>query len=184
MILPIVAYGDPILKKDTVDIDIKSYTALPTIIDNMFETMYAAHGVGLAAPQIGLTIRLFVMDSARMYDEGQEGGVKKAFINPELIDETGEEWTFSEGCLSIPGVRGEVTRHKDIVIRYQDLSSNWHEESFTSWDARVIQHEYDHLDGILFTEYLPSLRKQLLKTKLNNISKGNVEVDYRMKFPK
>jgi len=184
MILPIVAYGDPVLKKETTHIDVKSYPNLATLIDNMFETMYAAHGVGLAAPQISVPIQLFVMDSARMYDEGQEGGVKKYFINPEIISETGDKWAFSEGCLSIPGVRGEVTRCKDIRIKFQDLEGNWHEEDFTSWDARVIQHEYDHLDGILFTEYLPSLRRQLLKTKLNNITKGNVEVDYRMRFPK
>jgi len=184
MILPILAYGDPVLKKDTVEIELSEYPNLTGLIDNMFETMYAAHGVGLAAPQVGLGIKLFVMDSARMYDEGQVGGTKKAFINPEILSETGEEWTFSEGCLSIPGVRGEVTRPKDLRIKFQDLDGNWHEEDYTSWDARVIQHEYDHLEGTLFTDYLPSLRKQLLKTKLNNISKGNVEVDYRMKFPK
>lgn len=194
MIYPIVAYGDPILRKVTRPIE-KDELDVKTIAQNMFETMYNASGVGLAAPQVGLDIRLFVVDGSPMADdeedleEGEEPenpeliGFKKIFINPEIIEETGEKWAFEEGCLSIPGLRGDVYRPSDVKIRYYDEEWNFHEETFTGIAARIIQHEYDHLEGKLFVDYLPALKKQMIKKKLSNISKGIVDADYRMKFP-
>jgi len=187
MILPIVAYGDPVLRKRGEDID-KDYPGLQELIDNMFETMYNASGVGLAAPQIGKSIRLFIVDTSGFVEEGEEDeeglkGFKKVFINPEIIDEEGEEWAFNEGCLSIPDVREDVERPENLKIRYYDRDFNEHEEEFESLKARVIQHEYDHIEGILFTDYLSPLRKRVLKSKLSNISKGKVSVNYKMKFP-
>jgi peptide deformylase len=182
MIYPIVAYGDPVLKKVAKNID-KNDTSidLPKLIEDMFETMYEANGVGLAAPQIGLSIRLFVIDADRM-EEGLQNS-KKAFINAQMLDESGQEWPFEEGCLSIPNIREDVKRKPTIRIRYFD--ENWveHEEVFEGMMARVIQHEYDHIEGKLFTDYLSGFKKTLLKSKLTNISKGNVKVEYRMKFP-
>lgn len=179
MIYPIVAYGDPVLKKRAEDIE--KGTDLRELVENMFETMYAAHGVGLAAPQIGKSIRLFVIDPEPMGD-GLEG-LKMPFINPEIIEEVGDEWTFEEGCLSIPDVRENVSRQEKILIRYYDLDWNEHEKEFDGMAARVIQHEYDHIEGVLFTDYLPGLKKRLLKSRLGRISKGDIKVDYRMKFP-
>ena len=191
MILPIVAYGDPVLKKEAEEID-EQYEGLPQLIEDMWETMYAAHGVGLAAPQIGKSIRLFVVDASPFADqEGEEPdpkaagleNFKKVFINPIIEDETGEEWAFQEGCLSIPTIREEVYRKEKITISYYDENFNLKEETYDGYAARVIQHEYDHIDGVLFTDHLSPLKKRLLTKKLTNISKGDVSVDYRMKFP-
>ena len=190
MILPIVAYGDPVLKRLAKDIS-PDYPKLDLLISNMFETMYAASGVGLAAPQIGLDIRLFIIDASPFAEDEEESdedrlmlkSFKKVFINAEILEEDGEEWAFNEGCLSIPDVREDVSRPEHLRIRYLDENFKEHEEEFTGMAARVIQHEYDHIEGILFTDYLSPLRKQLLKGRLSNISKGKVKVEYRMRFP-
>lgn len=188
MILPIVAYGDPVLRKKGRDIA-KDHPGLKELVANMFETMYAAGGVGLAAPQVGKSLRLFVIDASGFVDEDEEDeeglkDFKKVFINPEIVEEEGDDWAFNEGCLSIPEVREDVTRAEDITIRYYDEDFNEYEETFTGLKARVIQHEYDHIEGVLFTDYLSPLRKRVLKGRLNNISKGKVSVNYRMRFPK
>ncbi|KQB99175.1 peptide deformylase [Pedobacter sp. Hv1] len=180
MKLPIVAYGDPVLKKVCVDID-ETYPDLQQLINNMWDTMYNASGVGLAAPQIGLAIRLFIVDTKA--DEEEEV-FKKVFINAQILEETGEAWAFNEGCLSIPEVREDVMRKPNILIRYYDEHWKLHEEKITGFAARVIQHEYDHIEGKLFTDKLSLLRKQMLKSKLDNISKGNVHTDYKMRFPR
>lgn len=180
MKLPIVAYGDPVLKKVCTPID-QDYPDLKQLISNMFETMYNAHGIGLAAPQIGLPIRLFIVDTG--VDESEKKGFKSAFINAEILDETGEPWAFNEGCLSIPDIREDVMRKPNILIRYYDENWELHESEFNGILARVIQHEYDHIQGKLFTETLSLLRKRMLKSKLDSISKGNVKVDYKMRFP-
>ncbi len=183
MKLPIIAYGDPVLKRKGEAID-RDYPDLAELIDNMFETMYAAHGVGLAAPQVGRSIRLFVIDASPFAeDDPVLKDFKKVFINAEMLDEEGEKWLFNEGCLSIPDIREDISRYPDIRIRYTD--ENWveHEESFTGLAARVIQHEYDHIEGKLFTEKLSPLRKAMIKSKLEAISRGQVDVDYKMKFP-
>jgi peptide deformylase len=183
MIYPIVAYGTPVLKKKAEFID-SGYPDLQGVIQNMFETMYKAHGVGLAAPQVGLSIRLFVVDASPFADEEPKlAGVKKVFINAEIIEETGDGWKFNEGCLSIPGIREDVERKPDVLLRYMDEHFNQIEERFDGILARVIQHEYDHIEGVLFTDRLSQLKKTLLKGKLTDISKGRVDVDYRMKFP-
>ncbi len=183
MIYPITAFGDPVLKEHAQDIP-KDFPALKELIQDMFTTMYHAHGVGLAAPQISKSIRLFVIDSEPMMDEQDKGkGVKKTFINPEILEENGEEWGFEEGCLSIPGVREVVYRPEEIVIRYYDEDWNAHTDTYNGLTARVIQHEYDHIEGILFTDHLSGLKKRLIKNKLSKISKGDVDADYRMKFP-
>lgn len=184
MILPIVAYGDPVLKKETEEID-QDYPFLQDLIDNMFETMYNAEGVGLAAPQIGKSIRLFVVDASPFEEEEPKlKDFKKVFINPIILEEEGKVWNFNEGCLSIPGIREDVSRQPKITIEYYDRDFNLVEETYDGLAARVIQHEYDHIEGILFTDLINPLKRRLLKSKLNNISKGNVRVSYRMKFPK
>jgi len=179
MIYPIVAYGDPVLKKRAVDFE--KGTDLKQLVADMFETMYNANGVGLAGPQIGLNQRIFVVDGSPM-EEGLDD-FKKAFINPEILEETGEDWPYDEGCLSIPGVRSEVFRPYKLTIRYSD--ENWveHEETYEGIRARIIQHEYDHIEGVLFVDHLSSIKKRLMKNKLTNISKGIVDVSYKMKFP-
>lgn len=190
MILPIIAYGDPVLRKDCEDIS-EDYPKLKELIGNMFETMYDAYGVGLAAPQVGLPIRLFVVDTSPFSEDedlsqeehAQLKNFKRAFINAEIIEEIGDEWAFNEGCLSIPEVREDVFRKPKIKIQYEDEDFNTHVEEFEGLVARVIQHEYDHIDGILFTDKLSALKKRLIKSKLNNISKGNISVDYKMRFP-
>ena len=192
MIYSIVAIGDPVLKTKAKNLPGALPAAeLQQLIADMFETMYSAHGVGLAAPQIGKAVRLFVMDSGPMVEvdeEDREEGeeleppLKRAFLNPVMVSETGEEWGFEEGCLSIPGVRELVTRCPDIVLRYEDEHRQAHEEAFSGMAARIIQHEYDHLEGVLFTDKLSGFKKQLLKGKLARISKGDVKHDYRMKF--
>jgi peptide deformylase len=190
MILPIVAYGDPILRKRAKIIE-PGTLDVKALSETMFETMYAASGVGLAAPQIGQSIRLFVVDGEPLNeDEAEEDidktliGFKKVFINPEIIEEAGDDWDFEEGCLSIPGIRGEVRRPEIIVIRYRDTDWNEHQEEYEGMAARIIQHEYDHLDGKLFTDYLPTLRRTLIKKKLADITKGKTDAEYKMKFVK
>lgn len=180
MKLSIVAYGDPVLKK-TCEVIAEDYPNLKELIANMWETMYNASGVGLAAPQVGLPIRLFVVDTGEFDEEPQ---YKKVFINAEILEETGEPWGFTEGCLSIPDVREEVFRKPNILIRYQDENFVTHEEQVSGFAARVIQHEYDHIEGKLFTDKINMLRKQLIKSKLDKITKGMVYADYKMKFPK
>jgi len=190
MILPIVAYGDPVLKKRASEIS-NDTPKLEETIANMYESMYGAHGVGLAAPQVGLSIRLFLVDTSPFAEdeeysvEEQEKlkGFKRTFINAKIIEEIGEEWSFNEGCLSIPNVREEVLRKPVIKVEYQDENFKNHTETFDGLIARVIQHEYDHIEGVLFTDKVSSLKKRLLKGKLSNISKGKTSVDYRMRFP-
>jgi len=190
MIYPILAYGHPVLRKIAKDIT-PDYPDLDKLIDEMFENMYHSNGVGLAAPQIGKSIRLFVIDASPFADfddlddaEREQLKDKRVFINAHILEETGKEWDFNEGCLSVPGINEDVTRHERIKIEYVDKDFNKHVEEIDGILARVIQHEYDHLDGILFTDHLSSFKKRLLKRKLENISKGKVNVDYRMKFPK
>lgn len=190
MILPIVAYGDPVLRKEAVNIE-KTHPNLDQILENMWETMYNASGVGLAAPQVGLPIRVFLVDTSPFADddsldeEEQKAleAFKKTFINAKITEETGEEWAFNEGCLSIPNVREDVFRKEQITIEYVDEKFKKHTETYHGLIARVIQHEYDHIEGVLFTDKISSLKKRLIKGKLGNISKGKVNVDYRMRFP-
>lgn len=184
MILPIVAYGDPVLRKKGEEIT-KDYPALAELIENMFQTMEHAKGVGLAAPQVNKSIRLFVVDSRKMYDEEDAGeGIREVFINARILEEEGKEWPYEEGCLSIPHIREDVYRNETIRIKYQDANFQSHEKEFDGLTARVIQHEYDHIEGKLFIDHLKPLKKSLLKGKLDKISKGEISVDYRMKFPK
>jgi len=191
MILPIVAYGDPVLKRKAKAIP-EDYPNLQELIDNMFETMYNAHGVGLAAPQIGKSIRLFIVDASpfaedeNISEEEKETlkDAKEVFINPKLISEAGHEWDFNEGCLSIPEVREDVFRKPDIEIEYYDRNFKLQKKALDGLLARVVQHEYDHIEGVLFTDKLSGLKKRLIKGKLNSISKGKIDVEYRMRFPK
>jgi len=190
MILPIVAYGDPVLKRKAKDIA-SDYPNLSELIGNMYETMYNAFGVGLAAPQIGLPIRLFIVDTSPFAEDEaipeseleQLRDFKQTFINAEIIEEEGDEWVFNEGCLSIPNIREDVFRKPEITIQYLDEDFNQHIKTFDGLIARVIQHEYDHIEGVLFTDKISSFKKRLIKTKLTNISKGKIEVDYKMRFP-
>lgn len=184
MILPIVAYGDPVLKKVGEDIS-QDYPNLQELIDDMIATMDHASGVGLAAPQIGLPIRLFVINSKHMFEEEEEDeGLEEVFINAEIIEESGEEWAFEEGCLSIPHIRADVFRPETVKIKYFDRNFKEHVKTFNDLTARVIQHEYDHIEGILFIDHLKPLKKKMLKKKLTNISEGKIKIGYRMKFPK
>ncbi|OBX24516.1 peptide deformylase [Gelidibacter algens] len=190
MILPIVAYGDPVLKKEGEDISTE-YPNLKEVIANMYDTMYEAYGVGLAAPQVGLSIRLFLVDTTPFADDEdltkeEQASLKdfrRTFINAEILEESGDEWAFNEGCLSIPEVREDVFRKPKIKIQYQDEDFETHVEEFDGLVARVIQHEYDHIEGVLFTDKLSTLKKRLIKSRLSNISKGNISVDYKMRFP-
>ncbi|NLR92714.1 MULTISPECIES: peptide deformylase [Flammeovirga] len=185
MIYPVVAYGDPVLRKVAIDFTKDELNEVSTLIDDMFETMSGAQGVGLAGPQIGKAKRIFVIDSNLMLEEGsEETGYKGAFINAEIIEEFGEDVGFDEGCLSIPGINGEVVRPEGVIIKYLDESLKEREEKFTGVTARVIQHEYDHIEGVLFTDYLSPIKKRLIKSKLNNITKGKAPHAYRMRFPK
>lgn len=180
MILPIRAYGDPVLRKKCREIS-PDFTNLKELIQNMYETMYSSNGVGLAAPQIGHDIRLFVIDT-NMFEDKKKKGIKQTFINPVIVDESGAAWDFEEGCLSIPKIRENVSRLPKIEIEYQNENFEWITQTFEGLEARVIQHEYDHIEGILFIDHLSSFKKQLLKGKLNDISKGKTDVDYKMKF--
>jgi peptide deformylase len=184
MILPVVAYGHPTLRKVTEEIE-KDYPELEKFIEDMFETMYASDGIGLAAPQVNRSIRLFIVDGTPYADKMPElADFKKVFINPYILEESGKNKTMDEGCLSIPNIREDVTRQSDLVIEYYDENWELKEESYTGFAARVIQHEYDHLEGILFTDKVSPLRKTLIRRKLQDISKGKVDVNYRMIFPK
>ena len=190
MIVPIVAYGDPVLRKKGKDIN-EDYPKLDELIENMFETMYGARGIGLAAPQIGHDIRLFIIDATPFEDDEElsedeqefVSTFKKTFINPRILEEEGEEWAFNEGCLSIPEVNEDVFRQPKITLEYLDENFVKHVATFQGIVARIIQHEYDHIEGILFTDKLSPLKKRLIKSKLLNISKGNIEVSYKMRFP-
>ncbi|MDQ3045987.1 MAG: peptide deformylase [Bacteroidota bacterium] len=197
MILPIVAYGDPVLRKVGAEIT-NEYPGLEKLIADMFETMYASSGVGIAAPQVGKAIRLFIVDTKpfvngeRDGDEDDEyspeeraqlGDFKKIFINAEIVEEEGEEWIFNEGCLSIPKIREDVSRKPTVRIRFYDEHFKLHEETYEGIAARVVQHEYDHIEGKLFTDHISPLRRRLLKGRLNDISKGKVSVTYKMRFP-
>lgn len=185
MKLPVVAFGDPILKKHCIEID-KSFQELEVFILNMKETMYSASGVGLAAPQVGKAIRLFIIDSTIMIedDETDEIGIQETFINAKIIEETGEEWAFEEGCLSIPEIRENVFRKDTIKIEYYNI--NWEKQlkTFSGITARIIQHEYDHIEGVLFTDHLKPLKKRLLKKRLNKISEGKISPNYKMRYPR
>lgn len=192
MILPIVAYGAPILRAVSREID-QDYPGLEKLIADMWETMYASNGVGLAAPQVNKDIRLFVVDSGQIFanqeeeDKGRypdEPGIKKVFINAEIKSLNGKEWTYNEGCLSIPKIREDISRNEEITIEFQDEQFVKHTESFNGLTARVILHEYDHIEGKLFIDYLKPLKRKLMKGKLDDISKGKVKVDYKMMFVK
>ncbi len=186
MILPIYAYGQPVLKKVASDVP-PEYPGLSELIANMWETMYAADGVGVAAPQIGQPIRLFVIDTTEVERKDEEivatdEGFKRVFINARIIEETGKPWAYEEGCLSIPRIRGDVERPDTILIHWLDEEFNPHEEKFTGINARVIQHEYDHIQGVLFTERLKPLKKRLVQRKLEDIRAGKISTDYKMRF--
>lgn len=190
MVLPIVAYGDIILRKKGININ-SNYPNLTELIENMKETMRNAQGVGLAAPQIGKDIRLFIIDTSpfaedeELSEEEKEylSTLKKVFINAKIIKEEGEEWAFKEGCLSIPNIRENVLRKEQVTIEYEDENFKKHTQIFNGLAARVIQHEYDHIEGILFTDKVSSLKKRLLKRKLEKIARGEVVTDYKMRFP-
>ena len=186
MILPIIAYGSTVLRKESEEID-ASYLELKELIANMFATMENANGIGLAAPQIGLGIRLFIIDSSPLAEDEESKttveAVRKVFITPQIMREEGKEWKFNEGCLSIPEIREDVYRKSDILISYYDENFQYHEDKFSGILARIIQHEYDHIEGTLFVDYLTPLKKRLLKRKLSEIAEGKISVDYKMKFP-
>jgi peptide deformylase len=192
MILSIVAYGAPVLRVVSKDIT-PDYPGLPKLIEDMWETMYASNGVGLAAPQINRDIRLFVVDSSQIFanqDEDEQGkypdepGIKQVFINAHIKALNGKEWAYNEGCLSIPKIREDVTRHEEVTLEYEDEQFVTHTKTFNGITARVILHEYDHIEGKLFIDYLKPLKRKLLKGKLDDITKGKIKVDYKMTFPK
>lgn len=181
MTLPIYLYGQPVLRKVAEDID-KDYPALKELVANMFETMYKSDGVGLAAPQIGLSIRVIVIDGGAMAEDFPEcKGFKRALINPKIIERTGDEVGIEEGCLSLPGIHEKVSRPTKVKIKYMDTDFVEHEEEIEGFSARIVQHEYDHLEGKMFIDHISAIRKQLIKAKLNNILKGNVRCSYRAK---
>jgi peptide deformylase len=191
MVFPIVAYGHPVLRKVAEDIS-ADYPGLPKMIADMWETMYASAGVGLAAPQVNKNIRLFVVDTAQMFNGMKEAekeeypdgpGVKAVFINAHIVELSGEEWSYNEGCLSIPKIREDITRNESVRLRYLDENFEQQEKEFNGLTARVILHEYDHIEGKLFIDYLPPLKRKLMKGKLNDITRGIVKVDYKMLFP-
>lgn len=184
MIYPITLYGDPILRKKAPDIG-RDYEGINQLVDDMFETMHNAEGVGLAAPQIGLSVRIFVVDLSALGKEDPElANFRKAFINAHILEKDGEDELMNEGCLSIPGLHEDILRKDRIRIKYRDPEWNEHDEIYTGYQARVIQHEYDHLDGILFVDHCSPLKRRLLKGKLTDISKGKVSTTYRIKIPK
>ena len=194
MILPIVAYGHPVLRKTARDIE-PHFPELDKLIEDMWETMYASNGVGLAAPQVNRDIRLFVMDSAQIFanmdeEERQEEnypdapGIKQVFINAHIVEEHGEDWPYNEGCLSIPKIRENILRAEEVTLDYMDEHFKKHRKTFNGVTGRIILHEYDHIEGKLFIDHISPLKRKLLKRKLDDISKGNVSVDYKMSFPK
>jgi peptide deformylase len=191
VILPIVAYGSPILRQRAANIT-AGYEGLEKLIADMWETMYHSNGVGLAAPQINKSVRIFVMDSVQIINNLEEDerldypgdeGIKQVFINPEIVEETGKTWAYNEGCLSIPKVREDVSRHESVLLKWVNEQFEHRQQLFTGITARVIQHEYDHLEGKLFIDYLSPLKRRLLKGKLLDISKGKVRMDYRLIHP-
>ncbi len=181
MIYPIVMYGDPVLRQRAKDID--TGTDIKQLVEDMFETLEAANGIGLAAPQIGKPIRLFVVDGTGIEDEPGMEDFRKVFVNAQVIEEAGTPWEFEEGCLSIPNIRERISRKEQLRIRYFDENWNAFEETFDGMKARIIQHEYDHIEGKMFVDYLTPLKKRLLKGKLSDISKGKVETEYRITAP-
>lgn len=193
MKLPVYAYGHPVLRKKCAEID-KDYPELKELMDNMWETMYHAKGMGIAAPQIGKNIRLFVVDTAQLdddedeeYDDNEpvyENGIKSVFINPVIVAESGKKWAYEEGCLSIPDIRGKVDRLPQIRIQYYDENFELHDQVLDGLNARVVQHEYDHIEGILFTDHLSALKKRLIKKRLLKIQSGAIDPKYKMIFPK
>lgn len=183
MIHPIVVYGDPVLKKRGKDLE-KDEIDLKQLVEDMFETMENANGIGLAAPQIGKSIRMFVVDGTPLDDEDEDmSDFRKVFINPEIIEEFGDDWDFEEGCLSIPEIREDVGRAEKLLIHYFDENWEEHEEEYDGMKARIIQHEYDHIEGVLFTDHLSPFKRKILKGKLTNISKGKVKTSYKIKAP-
>jgi peptide deformylase len=194
MILPIVAYGSPILRKVAEDID-KDYPGLDKLIEDMWETMYASNGVGLAAPQINKSIRIFTVDSAQIFanmdekEREEEGypdapGIKQVFINAHIVEELGDDWAYNEGCLSIPKIREDIYRAEEVTLQYLDEHFKKHTKTFNGITGRIILHEYDHIDGKLFIDHISPLKRKLLKRKLDDITKGNIRVDYKMSFAK
>ncbi len=184
MVYPIVVYGSPVLRKKAVDID-RNYEGLNQLIADMFESMDKSDGMGLAAPQIGKSIRLFITDgSSLVKDDPTMSDFKKVYINAQIIEEEGEPWAFNEGCLSLPKIREDVMRKPRIRLQYYDENWQFHDEYFEGLKARVIQHEYDHIEGILFIDRISPLRRKLLKGKLNDISRGKVDVAYKIKVMK
>ena len=182
MLLPIYAYGHPVLRKKADEIA-ADYPELSQFIANMWETMYHAEGVGLAAPQVGRAIRLFIIDTLQLEEKGKDVvGFKKVFINAQKVEEKGKIWAYEEGCLSIPDIRGDVDRLDTLTLRYMDENFVEYTETFNGINARVIQHEYDHTEGILFLEYLKPVKKAMIRGRLENIRKGKVKVEYKMKF--
>ena len=181
MIYPVTVFGDPVLRKKAQPIT-KDFQDLKGFIQNMFDTMYNSDGVGLAAPQVGQAVRIFVIDMD-IDDEDELPGIKKAFINPEIVEKSGEEWVMNEGCLSLPEIREDVLRPETVKIKYVDEEFNEHIETYSGFTSRVIQHEYDHLEGVMFVDYLNPLRKRILKSKLSAISKGKIIPKYRIKVP-
>lgn len=183
MILPIVSYGDPVLRKKATKVD-RNHPGLNELINNMFETMYNAEGVGLAAPQIGQSLRLFIVDATPLKSEDKRlDGFKKVFINPVIIEEKGKEWLFEEGCLSFPSIRENILRKSGIAIKYYDENFMFKENKYDGLAARIIMHEYDHIEGVVFTDHISSLKRRIIKGKLNSITKGKVDVNYKMRFP-
>ena len=194
MILPIVAYGHPVLRKVAQDID-AAYPGLQQFIEDMWETMYASNGVGLAAPQVGRDVRIFVMDSAQVFNNMDEEdkeeetypdapGIKQVFINAHIIEEGGDDWRYNEGCLSIPRIREDIYRAEEVTLSYMDENFKQHTKTFHGLTGRIILHEYDHIDGKLFIDHISPLKRKLLKRKLDDIAKGNIRTDYRMLFHK
>ena len=192
MILPIVAYGAPILRTISKDIT-PEYPNLSKLIEDMWETMYSSNGVGLAAPQINRDIRLFVVDSSQIFanlDEDEKDkypdgpGIRQVFINAHITDLDGEEWAYNEGCLSIPKIREDIFRSEEVTLEYLDEQFELHTTTFNGITARIILHEYDHIEGKLFIDYLKPLKRKLLKGKLDDISRGRIKVDYKMSFPR
>ena len=191
MILPIVAYGHPVLRKECDDID-ENYPDLKKLIEDMWETLYHSNGVGLAAPQVNHAIRLFLVETQQLAESAAEDpenepyegeAIKQVFINPEIVETGGKPYKFNEGCLSIPKIREDVSRDATVTINYLDENFEEHEKTFDGMTARVILHEYDHIEGVLFIDYLSPLKRKILKGKLNDISKGKTRVDYRMLLP-
>ncbi len=192
MILPIVAYGSPVLRKVGEDIT-PEYPGLQKLVEDMWETMYASNGVGIAAPQVNKPIRLFVIDSEQIFENQEEDekgeypdepGYKGVFINAHVVDLEGDEWAYNEGCLSIPKIREDIMRRETVTLNYVDENFTAHTKTFNGITARIILHEYDHIEGKLFIDYIKPLKRTLLKRKLDDITKGKVNVDYRMSFPK